>query len=112
MQNAAAIAAVEGVDGVFIGPADLSASLGHRGNPGHPEVQAAMRALVATVLAAGKAAGSLLSDATLAREFIDRGCSFMAVGVDTTLLARATQALAQSFKGVATASPAGTGGGY
>jgi 4-hydroxy-2-oxoheptanedioate aldolase len=112
LQNAAAIAAVEGVDGVFIGPADLSASLGHRGNPGHPQVQAAMQATVATVLAAGKAVGSLLSDETLARKFIGLGCSFMAVGVDTTLLARATQTLAQSFKSVAPLPPGRTGGVY
>ncbi|WP_413770314.1 aldolase/citrate lyase family protein, partial [Vibrio vulnificus] len=53
--NLDAIAAVEGVDGVFIGPADLSASMGHRGNPGHPEVQAAIEDAIVRIQKAGKA---------------------------------------------------------
>lgn len=109
VEAAAAIARVPGVDGIFIGPADLSATLGHRGNPGHPEVQAAMESVVSHALAAGKAVGSLLSDEKLARKYIGLGCGFMAVGVDTTLLAGATQSLAQRYKN----APAGTttGGG-
>ena len=110
--NVAAIAGVAGIDGVFIGPADLSASLGQRGQPQHPQVQAAMEAAVAKILAAGKAAGTLLSDETLARKYIALGCSFVAVGVDTTLLAKATQALAARFRGSAAAPPATAGGGY
>ena len=62
-----AIAAVDGVDGVFIGPADLSASMGHLGNPGHPEVRAAIDAGIARILAAGKAPGILAVDEALAR---------------------------------------------
>jgi 4-hydroxy-2-oxoheptanedioate aldolase len=109
VEAAAAIARVPGVDGIFIGPADLSATLGHRGNPGHPEVQAAMESVVSHALAAGKAVGSLLSDEKLARKYIGLGCGFMAVGVDTTLLAGAAQSLAQRYK----SAPAGTatGGG-
>lgn len=94
-----AIAAVPGVDGVFLGPADLSASMGHRGNPGHPEVQAAITRAIAAIQACGKAAGILTADETLARQYLALGCRFVAVGVDTTLLAKATQALAGRFKG-------------
>jgi 4-hydroxy-2-oxoheptanedioate aldolase len=103
--HAAQIAAVPGIDAVFIGPADLSASLGHRGNPGHAEVQRAMQSVVTQVLAAGKAAGSLLSDETLARRYIDLGCTFMAVGVDTTLLANATRSLVQRYRDPAVQKP-------
>jgi 4-hydroxy-2-oxoheptanedioate aldolase len=111
VEAAAQIARVPGVDGLFIGPADLSAALGHRGNPAHAEVQAAMESVVTHALAAGKAVGSLLSDEKLARRFIGLGCGFMAVGVDTTLLAGAAQSLAQRFKG-GPATPAAGGGVY
>jgi 4-hydroxy-2-oxoheptanedioate aldolase len=110
VENAAQIAAVPGIDGVFIGPADLSASLGHRGNPAHPDVQQAMQFVVKQVLAAGKAAGSLLSDETMARRYIELGCTFMAVGVDTSLLANASRALAQRFTDSAAPQPASTSG--
>jgi 4-hydroxy-2-oxoheptanedioate aldolase len=77
-----AIAATEGVDGVFIGPADLSASMGHIGNPGHPEVNEA-----------------------LARKYLELGCTFTAVGLDTSLLVQATSALAARFKQAAAPAP-------
>jgi 4-hydroxy-2-oxoheptanedioate aldolase len=111
LENLDAIARTPGVDGVFIGPADLSAALGHRGDPEHPEVQAAIEQSVARILAAGKAAGILVATEALARKYIALGCSFVAVGVDTTLLARATQSLAEKFKGAAPgAAPSATGG--
>ena len=112
MDNAEAIARVPGVDGIFIGPSDLSASMGYRGQPHHPEVQAVMERTVALVLSAGKAAGTLLTDETLARKYLALGCSFVAVGVDTTLLAKSTQALATRFKGAPSAAPATSTGGY
>ena len=93
-----AIAAVDGVDGVFFGPADLSTSMGHRGNPAAPEVQQAIETGIARVLAAGKAPGILATDATLARRYLELGALFVAVGVDASLLARATRELAASFK--------------
>ena len=99
LANLDAIAAVEGVDGVFIGPADLSASLGHRGNPGHPEVQAAIEDAIVRIQQAGKAAGILSADEALARRYIELGAAFVAVGVDTTVLMRGLQALAGKFKG-------------
>ncbi|NMY95799.1 4-hydroxy-2-oxoheptanedioate aldolase [Pseudomonas proteolytica] len=110
LANLDAIAAVEGVDGVFIGPADLSASMGHRGNPGHPDVQAAIEDAIARIRQAGKAAGILSADEKLARRYIELGAGFVAVGVDTTVLMRGLQGLVGKFKG--TASPVGTGGVY
>lgn len=101
LANLDAIAAVDGVDGVFIGPADLSASLGHRGNPGHPEVQAAIEDAIVRIQQAGKAAGILSADEALARRYIELGAAFVAVGVDTTVLMRGLQALAGKFKGCA-----------
>ncbi|MDH4564755.1 4-hydroxy-2-oxoheptanedioate aldolase [Pseudomonas sp. BN411] len=109
LANLDVIAAVEGVDGVFIGPADLSAAMGHRGNPGHPEVQAAIEDAIARIRAAGKAAGILSADQTLARRYIELGAAFVAVGVDTTVLMRGLQSLAGAFKG--TATPVSGGGG-
>lgn len=90
-----AIAATPGVDGVFIGPADLSASMGHPGNPGHPEVQAAIAQGIARIRAAGKAAGILATQPDAARRWLDAGATFVAVAVDTMLLkAAAAEALA------------------
>lgn len=110
LANLDAITAVDGVDGVFIGPADLSASMGHRGNPGHPEVQAAIEDAIVRIRKAGKGAGILSADETLARRYIELGATFVAVGVDTTVLMRGLQALAGKFKG--TAGPASTGAVY
>src|SRR5262245_4760231 len=98
LSNLDAIAHVPGVDGVFIGPADLAASLGHRGHPTHPDVRAALNQAIAATIAAGKPVGTLSGDETLAREFLAAGCSFVAVGIDTALLARASSALAGKFK--------------
>lgn len=109
LANLDAIAAVEGVDGVFIGPADLSASMGHRGNPGHPEVQAAIEDAIARIRNAGKAAGILSADQALARRYIELGAAFVAVGVDTTVLMRGLQTLAAAFKD--SPAPASTSGG-
>ncbi|MDF3934776.1 4-hydroxy-2-oxoheptanedioate aldolase [Pseudomonas citronellolis] len=106
LANLDAIAAVDGVDGVFIGPADLSAAMGHRGNPGHPEVQAAIEDAIARVRRAGKAAGILSADEKLARRYLELGAKFVAVGVDTSLLMRSLRDLAGRFKGGAQVSSA------
>lgn len=108
LANLDEIAAVEGVDGVFIGPADLSASMGHRGNPGHPEVQAAIEDAIGRIVQSGKAAGILSADENLARRYIELGATFVAVGVDTTVLMRGLQALAGKFKSVPTPTHAGS----
>jgi 4-hydroxy-2-oxoheptanedioate aldolase len=98
LENIEAIAAVEGVDGLFIGPADLSASLGHRGHPEHPEAQAAIADAIRRILATGKAAGILARDEKLSRQYLAAGCSFVAVGADTTLLSQSARDLAARFK--------------
>ncbi len=98
LKNLDAIAATPGVDGVFIGPADLSASMGHMGNPTHPEVQAAIVDAIARIRKAGKAPGILMGDETLARQYLSLGAVFVAVGVDSMILSRQTSALAAKYK--------------
>ncbi len=97
--NLPAICAVEGVHGIFIGPADLAASMGHRGNPGHPEVQAAIEDAMRTIVASGKAAGTLTSDPALAQRYLDLGCTFVAVGVDVLMFVGAARKLRAQFSG-------------
>lgn len=92
------IAAVPGVDGVFIGPSDLSASFGQIGNPAHPAVQQAIEDAGKRIRAAGKGAGILTGNEDEARRYIGWGYNFVAVGTDLVLLARATDNLAQKFK--------------
>jgi 4-hydroxy-2-oxoheptanedioate aldolase len=96
--NLEAIAQVEGVDGVFIGPGDLSADMGHLANIAHPDVQAAIADVVERVKAAGNIPGILLGDETLARRYLDMGCLFTAVGSDIGILARGAEQLARRFK--------------
>jgi 4-hydroxy-2-oxoheptanedioate aldolase len=104
LENLEEIAAVEGVDGVFFGPADLSASMGLLGKPGDARVYNAIVDGIARVKRAGKAAGVLTPDPKLARDYLSMGASFLAVGVDTTLLVKAARDLAAVFKGnIATA---------
>ncbi|UMK53294.1 4-hydroxy-2-oxoheptanedioate aldolase [Serratia ureilytica] len=98
VKNLEAILQVEGVDGVFIGPADLSADMGFAGNPQHPEVQRTIDDGIARIRAAGKAPGILMANKALAQRYLEAGALFVAVGVDTTLLARAAEALANEFK--------------
>jgi 4-hydroxy-2-oxoheptanedioate aldolase len=107
LDNLEAIAAVDGVDGIFIGPADLSASLGHVGNPRHPDVEAAIDDAIRRITRAGKAAGILTIDETLARHHLALGATFVAVGLDNNLLARATSQLAAKFKSAASFATAG-----
>ncbi len=93
------IAAVDGVDGVFIGPNDLAASFGHIGNWAHPDVQAALEDAVRRLRTIGKPAGILTPNEEEAKRFIQWGYTFVAVGVDLGLLARGADALAKRFKG-------------
>ncbi len=98
LQNLESIARVDGVDGVFIGPGDLSAALGHLGNPKHPEVLAAIDSAIARIRACGKAAGILTGDERLAHHYAAQGCLFVAVGADQNLLRDSAQSLAGRFK--------------
>lgn len=93
------IAAVPGVDAVFIGPADLAASMGHAGNPGHPAVQAAVEQAIDRLRAMARPAGLLTTDPAFAARCIERGTGFTAVGVDLGLLAASATALADRFRG-------------
>ena len=101
--NLDAIARTEGVDGVFFGPSDLSASMGLLGQLTHPKVQKTIHDGIATVRAAGKAPGILTTDTMLAQEYLDAGALFVAVGVDMALLTGACHKLAAQFKGTAPA---------
>ena len=98
LRNLDAIARTEGVDGVFIGPADLSASMGHLGDMAAPEVQAAIEDAIPRIRGAGVAAGILIGDETLIRRYIELGANFVAVGTDVDLLSRSGTALARTFK--------------
>lgn len=92
------ILAVEGVDGVFIGPADLSADMGYRGRAEAPEMIAVIEEAVARITAAGKAAGILSTQPAQARHWIDRGATFVAVGIDVLVLANGLRSLAAQFR--------------
>ncbi|WP_117195486.1 aldolase/citrate lyase family protein [Rhizobium terrae] len=91
------IAAVEGIDGVFIGPADLSADMGYLGRMEAPQVQEVIEKAIATIVKAGKAAGILTFSESLNRHYLDLGASFVAVGADVTEFAGALAALARRY---------------
>ena len=95
---AAEIAAVDGVDGLFIGPSDLAAGFGHLGNPGHPEVQQAIAQVHAAAQAVGKATGILSPAEADARRYLEMGMRFVAVGSDLGVLRMQTQALADRYR--------------
>lgn len=98
LDNIEAIAAVPGIDGLFIGPGDLSADLGYLGDQGNPYVVDLIEATIGRIVATGKPAGILTGDETLARRYMAAGCTYTAVGIDTGLLARTSEAIAKKFK--------------
>ena len=100
------IAETEGVDGVFIGPADLAADMGFLGKPGAPDVQAEVEKALARIQSHGKAAGILTGDLALARRYVALGASFVAIGNDVTLFSTATSALLDSFNSAESAKAA------
>lgn len=89
---------VEGVDGIFIGPSDLSASMGYLGNPNHPEVQAMIRDLHNRAQAQGRATGILAPVQDDARRYLDMGFNFVAVGTDMGVFKQAVFALRETFR--------------
>lgn len=91
------IAAVDGVDGIFIGPADLSASMGVAGDLHHPRVRAAIDDAIRRIRACGKAPGILMLDEKRAQECLDLGALFVAVGTDQVLLRKSADDLARRF---------------
>ncbi len=92
------IAAVDGIDGVFIGPSDLAASMGHLGNPAHPEVQEAILGVPERMRQVGKPVGTLSPAEEQARRYIDAGFIFVSVGSDLALLASGTSALSAKYR--------------
>lgn len=93
------ITAVDGIDGIFIGPADLAASMGHLGNPSHPEVVAAIEQAIRRILAAGIAPGILVTNRELAIRYENCGAVFVALGVDTLALASAARGILEHHRG-------------
>ena len=107
VDDAAAIAAVDGIDGVFVGPSDLAASMGLIGQQSHPEVVAAVRRAFADVIAAGKPVGVNAFDPAVADAYLAAGASFVLVGADVAVLARSSESLAARFIGTGDAGRAG-----
>ncbi|OAN37792.1 HpcH/HpaI aldolase family protein [Microbacterium sp. H83] len=97
VEAAAEIAGVDGVDAVFVGPSDLSASMGLLGQQTHPDVVRAVETVFAAVTAAGRPVGVNAFDPSAADAYIAAGADFVAVGADVALLARASEALATRF---------------
>lgn len=101
---AADIAAVDGIDGVFVGPSDLAASLGLLGQQTHPDVVAAVLSVFEAVHAAGTPVGVNAFDPAAAQSYVDAGADFVLVGADVALLARGSEALAARWVGGSDAS--------
>ncbi len=104
IENKAGLAAldeiltIDGVDGIFIGPADLSADMGYPGQTDHPDVRRTIKETILKIKAAGKAAGILSTEDAYSQDCIDMGVEFTAVGVDVITYVRAVRALADKFR--------------
>ncbi|NLS09261.1 HpcH/HpaI aldolase/citrate lyase family protein [Nesterenkonia sp. MY13] len=97
ISNAAEIAAVEGIDGVFCGPSDLAASMGLIGQQTHPDVIAKVKDAFTAVTAAGKPAGVNAFDPQAAQDYVAAGASYVLVGADVALIARGSEKLAADY---------------
>jgi 4-hydroxy-2-oxoheptanedioate aldolase len=97
VEAATEIASVDGVDGVFVGPSDLAASMGVLGAQTHPDVVAAVRRTFEAVKAAGKPVGVNAFDPAVADGYLEAGADFILVGADVALLARGSEGLASRF---------------
>lgn len=98
LENLDEMLKVDGIDGVFVGPADLAASMGYLGNPAHPDVVCAVEEAIVKIRAAGKAAGILATNSTLAKRYEEKGVQFVALGVDTLALASTARDILSSHK--------------
>src|SRR6476619_1658212 len=98
MENLDEICEVEGVDGIFIGPSDLAAALGHLGNPNHADVQQAIGDIFACAERHRRSVGILAPVEADARRYLEQGACFVAVGSDQALLQAATQTLPDRFR--------------
>ncbi|MES1953417.1 HpcH/HpaI aldolase family protein [Salinisphaera hydrothermalis] len=99
VDNVEAIANTDGVDAVFVGPADLSTNMGHLGNPGHDDVQAAIMHVLDATHAAGKAAGILAPAEADTNRYREAGFDFIATGLDVAMLKSAADANAVRHRG-------------
>jgi len=99
LERAEAIAAVDGVDGIFFGPADIAADIGKLGRPMDPEVWALIRPVARKLIARGMPVGTLISDPGFAADLLAEGFTFVACGLDTGLLARAADGVLADVKG-------------
>ena len=97
VDNVDAIATTDGVDGIFVGPSDLAAALGHLGNASHPDVQQCIKHIFARAKAHGKPAGILAPAEADARRYMEWGATFVAVGSDLGIYRAGTQALCDRF---------------
>lgn len=98
LENLETIAAVDGIDGLFIGPQDLAADLGHLGNPGHEQARKAMGDTLRRIDKSGKVPGILAFVEADAKHWISEGARFVAVTGDSFLLARSTESVVAAFK--------------
>ena len=99
VQDALKIAAVDGVDGIFFGPGDIAADIGHLGNPMHDDVWDLILPVARQLMDRGMPVGTLVTDPAFATRLLNEGFTFVACGTDTGLLARASDALLASVKG-------------
>lgn len=99
IENLDEICAVEGVDGVFIGPFDLAASMGFINDPNNKAVQDTIEQAIIKIVASGKAAGILMLDEIRAKKYIEMGALFVAVGTDVSTFSNATKKLLANYRG-------------
>jgi 4-hydroxy-2-oxoheptanedioate aldolase len=99
LDNLKDILSVDGIDGVFIGPADLAADMGYLGQPTAEPVQTAICGAINQIVAAGKAAGILMAVPELVQHYLTLGATFVAVGTDVTSFVKATDTLAAEYMG-------------
>jgi 4-hydroxy-2-oxoheptanedioate aldolase len=97
-ENIEKIAAVDGIDGLFIGPQDFACDLGHLGNPGNPEVQAAITDVISRISKTGKAPGILYFEEVGAKKWIELGARMIAVTSDSAMLVRESSAIAGRYR--------------
>jgi len=105
VENLGAIAAVPGIDAVFVGPGDLSASLGYIGNVGHPEVQALIEQAAAAARAAGRPIGIVGPNPDMVRRFLGYGYSFSAIASDIALMTGRAGEWLDTLRGSTSATP-------
>lgn len=97
VEAAAGVASVDGIDGIFVGPSDLAASMGLLGQQAHPDVVDAVRRTFEAVHGVGKPVGVNAFDPTLAQQYLESGTDFILVGADVALLARGSEDLQTRF---------------